>query len=300
MPPCCRQSTARWPSRLTASSCRPLFFPGGDIGKLSVLGTVNDLAVAGAAPLWLSLALILEEGLPLEVLDRVLASIAAAACEAKVCDRHRRHQGRAPRRGRRIVHQYDRRGSDVAAAVCRAGRVAGRRRTVGDRPDRPAWRGRDGRRANSWRFSRIPASDCASLVPAVEALRRSGVPMVSLRDATRGGVSAVLHEWAAACGRTLAIDDPARPGHARGRAESASCWASIRCTSPTKARWSRPSAPDSASKPWTHCDGCPSRAKQPSLATCDRRAPRRCWSNADWAATFRSMNRCGALLPRIC
>jgi hydrogenase expression/formation protein HypE len=62
----------------------PLEFPGGDIGRLAVAGTVNDLAVMGATPLALSLALILEEGLPLDVLDRVLASIAATAREAGV------------------------------------------------------------------------------------------------------------------------------------------------------------------------------------------------------------------------
>src|SRR5439155_3789926 len=57
----------------------PLFFPGGDIGKLAVHGTVNDLAVSGAEPLYLSLGLIVEEGLPLETLRRVLGSVAEAA-----------------------------------------------------------------------------------------------------------------------------------------------------------------------------------------------------------------------------
>ena len=75
----------------------PLEFPGGDIGRLAVCGTVNDLAVMGARPLALSLALIVEEGLPIETLDRIIASIAAAAAEAgvpiatgdtKVIDRH--------------------------------------------------------------------------------------------------------------------------------------------------------------------------------------------------------------------
>ncbi len=62
----------------------PLFFPGGDIGKLAVHGTVNDLAVAGARPLYLSVGLILEEGLEVEVLRRVIDSMAAAAAEAGV------------------------------------------------------------------------------------------------------------------------------------------------------------------------------------------------------------------------
>ena len=64
----------------------PLFFPGGDIGTLAVFGTVNDLIVAGAKPLWLSLSLIIEEGLPMDVLRRVLQSveIGRASCRERV------------------------------------------------------------------------------------------------------------------------------------------------------------------------------------------------------------------------
>lgn len=63
---------------------KPIFFPGGDIGRLAVCGTVNDLAVAGAQPLYLSLAMILEEGLPIEDLRRIVRSAKAAAREAGV------------------------------------------------------------------------------------------------------------------------------------------------------------------------------------------------------------------------
>ncbi len=63
---------------------RPLFFPGGDIGRLAVCGTVNDLAVMGAEPLWLSIGFIIEEGFPVAGLERVLASIARACREAGV------------------------------------------------------------------------------------------------------------------------------------------------------------------------------------------------------------------------
>ena len=62
----------------------PLFFPGGDIGRLAVCGTVNDLAVMGARPLWLTASFILEEGLPLATLDRVIDSMHRAAEEAGV------------------------------------------------------------------------------------------------------------------------------------------------------------------------------------------------------------------------
>ena len=62
----------------------PIFFPGGDIGKLAICGTVNDLAVSGAHPLYLTASFIIEEGLPLEVLEKVVASMAAACREAGV------------------------------------------------------------------------------------------------------------------------------------------------------------------------------------------------------------------------
>jgi hydrogenase expression/formation protein HypE len=67
-----------------ASVVRPLEFPGGDIGRLAVSGTVNDLAVMGARPLALTMSLIIEEGLPLATLDRILDSVAATAREAGV------------------------------------------------------------------------------------------------------------------------------------------------------------------------------------------------------------------------
>ena len=60
----------------------PLFFPGGDIGRLAVFGTVNDLAVSGATPRWMTLGLIIEEGLEWELLDAVLDGVAAAARES--------------------------------------------------------------------------------------------------------------------------------------------------------------------------------------------------------------------------
>jgi len=62
----------------------PLFFPGGDIGKLAVCGTVNDLSMSGARPLWLSAGFIIEEGLPMADLERIVVSMAAAARQAGV------------------------------------------------------------------------------------------------------------------------------------------------------------------------------------------------------------------------
>ena len=73
-----------WPSRTDAYVVTPLFFPGGDIGDLAVNGTVNDLAMSGARPLYLAAAFILEEGFPLADLERIVASMRKAAASADV------------------------------------------------------------------------------------------------------------------------------------------------------------------------------------------------------------------------
>ena len=79
----------------------PLFFPGGNIGDLAVNGTVNDLAVSGARPLYLTCGFILEEGFPVEDLLKIVDSMKTAALGGRRPDRHRRHEGRAARQGRR-------------------------------------------------------------------------------------------------------------------------------------------------------------------------------------------------------
>ena len=86
----------------------PLFFPGGNIGELAINGTVNDLAMSGATPLYLSAAFILEEGLPMEQLSAIVQSMSAAAAAAGVVDRHGRHEGGQSRVGRQNVRHDDR------------------------------------------------------------------------------------------------------------------------------------------------------------------------------------------------
>ena len=76
---------------------KPLRFPGGSIGHLAVHGTVNDLAVQGAEPAWLSVAFVIEEGFPVAELREIVADMAEAARGRGRADRHRRHQGRRPR-----------------------------------------------------------------------------------------------------------------------------------------------------------------------------------------------------------
>jgi hydrogenase expression/formation protein HypE len=188
----------------------PLFFPGGDIGSLAVYGTVNDLAVIGAQPRWLSLALILEEGLELSTLQRVLASIAAAAervgvpvvtGDTKVVPR-----GAADK---------------LFINTTGVGEIVGRTPAgpaaldIGDQLIVTGPIGRHGIAVMAARegldFDPPPQSDSAPLIEAVDALRNAEVPVRALRDATRGGLGAVLHEWAEGSRKSLAIEEGRLP-----------------------------------------------------------------------------------------
>jgi len=189
----------------------PLFFPGGDIGTLSVYGTCNDLAVSGAVPRWLSLSLILEEGLPLPVLEKVLQSVGKAALECQIqivtgdtkVVRHGEADGiflNTTGIGELIdpvppgpeALQMD----DVLIVSGPIGRHGIAILAAREQLD----------------FHPAPASDGATLFPAVQALRDAiGSEVRALRDATRGGVAATLHEWAIASGKTIFVEEKRIP-----------------------------------------------------------------------------------------
>ncbi len=182
----------------------PLFFPGGDIGRLAVFGTANDLAVAGAVPRWLSLGLILEEGLPWNTLQQVLESV-RSACEiarvhvvtgdTKVVPRGAvdglylttagigqlsptSPPGPGAIQPDDVLIVSGPIGSHGAAVLCAR---------------------------EKFDFDPPPRSDCAPLVEPIQAILNSGLMPRAMRDATRGGIAAVLHEWvdAADIGTTL-------------------------------------------------------------------------------------------------
>jgi len=195
------------PLALTTDSfvISPLFFPGGDIGSLAVHGTVNDLAVGGAQPLYLTLSLILEEGLPLALLDCVLRSVAKAAVNARV-----------------QVVTGDTKVVPRGAADGLFINTTGVGRYIEPVPTGPSTlcegdellvTGPIGRHGIAVLCAREelalappPESDSASLADVAKMLRdRLGSRLRTMRDATRGGVAAVLHEWAEACGQTLSI-----------------------------------------------------------------------------------------------
>lgn len=184
----------------------PLFFPGGDIGSLAVYGTVNDLAMAGARPRWISLAFIIEEGLEIGVLGRVLTSIAAAAERVGV------HvvtgDTKVVPRGTADKLFVNTTGVGEFEAAAPPGPQAIQ---VGDELIVSGPVGRHGMAVMAARegieLDPPPQSDSAPLVDAVKAIQSVGIPVRAMRDATRGGLGAVLHEWAEASGKTLAIEE---------------------------------------------------------------------------------------------
>jgi len=195
----------------------PLFFPGGDIGRLAVFGTVNDLVVRGAKPLYLSLAFVIEEGFPLATLDKILDSVAAAAQECGVS---------VVAGDTKVVP----RGAADGLFVCTSGVGA----MVEPAPPGPTMLqtgdvllvsnsiGRHGIAILAARedleFDPQPRTDCAPLLGPVQALRDAGIEVRAMRDATRGGVAAVLQEWAAESNRTLVVDEQRLPITAEVRA----------------------------------------------------------------------------------
>ncbi|HCZ48278.1 MAG TPA: hydrogenase expression/formation protein HypE [Gammaproteobacteria bacterium] len=178
---------------------RPLFFPGGDIGRLAVYGTVNDLAMAGAVPLALTLGLIIEEGLPTETLWRVLLSVREAALDAGV---------RIVTGDTKVVERGH--GDGIYINTTGLGRiehekiVMPERIAAGDAILVSGDIGRHGMAVMGEReglaFSTPIESDCAPLWKTVDAMLSAGIDVHCMRDATRGGLCAVLNELAQAAG----------------------------------------------------------------------------------------------------
>ncbi|MBI4613552.1 MAG: hydrogenase expression/formation protein HypE [Planctomycetes bacterium] len=173
----------------------PLFFPGGDIGRLAICGTVNDLAMAGAEPRWLSAGFILEEGLEVALLERIVSSMRAAAREAgvevvtgdtKVVDRGKGDGAFIATSGIGIVPG----GLDISPARVRPGDAI---LVSGDV-------GRHGIAILSVRegliFEGDVTSDVAPLASLASAVLASGAEVHCFRDLTRGGLATALIEIA--------------------------------------------------------------------------------------------------------
>ena len=190
----------------------PVFFPGGDIGKLSVCGTVNDIAVSGGVPKYLSCAFIIEEGFELSALERIVASIRKAAAEAgvsvvtgdtKVVEKGRgdgiyintagigflKFPGLSPRAirpGDKVIISGTAGDHGTAVMLARSGMMQGGLR-----------------------------SDCAALNGLCETLLASGVKVRVLRDPTRGGAATTLNEFIEGTALGIELDErliPVSPG----------------------------------------------------------------------------------------
>lgn len=189
---------------------RPLVFPGGDIGTLAINGTVNDLAMCGAQPLFLSAGFILEEGLPLDTLGQIVESMAFAAQQAgvllvtgdtKVVERGHGDGVYITTSGVGVIAD----GVDIAAQNARPGDVVIVSGTLGDH----------GMAILSVReglaFETQIVSDCAPLNGLVTALLAEVPDLHVLRDPTRGGVASALNEIAAAANVGIRLDEGAVP-----------------------------------------------------------------------------------------
>jgi hydrogenase expression/formation protein HypE len=182
----------------------PLFFPGGDIGKLAVCGTVNDLAVKGAAPLWMSLGLVLEEGLPIADLRAVIRSMGAAARETGV---------QVVTGDTKVVEKGRCDGMYVNTAGI--GRIVSPR-PLGPSMIRPGdaiivngFLGDHGTAVMARRtgisFTPELSSDCAPLWDLVRSVLESGADVHAMRDLTRGGLAGALCDLAEVRGLNMRI-----------------------------------------------------------------------------------------------
>ena len=194
----------------------PIFFPGGDIGSLAVNGTVNDLAMCGARPLYLSAAFIIEEGLPFESLERVIASMRTCAEAAgvkivtgdtKVVDRGKCDKIFVNTAGVGVVEHS----RVIAPSEIRVGDAILLSGDVG-RHGVAVMASREG-----LEFETTIESDCAPLAAPVLALLDAGVQVRCLRDLTRGGLATSLVEIAESSGmgiqiveREIAIEESVR------------------------------------------------------------------------------------------
>jgi hydrogenase expression/formation protein HypE len=189
---------------------RPLFFPGGDIGRLAVFGSVNDLAMAGARPIALSLGLILEEGLPIATLERVVASIREAAeqCNVAVVTGDTKVVERGKGDGVFI-------NTSAIGVVEHALHIHPSAVEPGDAVLVSGDLGRHGTAILMAReelgFRSTLQSDLAPLHNVVQDLIEHGVQPHCLRDLTRGGLASAIDELARGAGVQIELDEAAIP-----------------------------------------------------------------------------------------
>ena len=191
---------------------KPLFFSGGDIGKMAVCGTLNDLAMSGAKPLYLSCALIIEEGFPIKDLQRIVESMQHAAQQAGVL---------IVTGDTKVVDH----GSGDGVYINTAGigligenvNVLPANIQVGDSIIINSDIARHGiavmLEREGMNFDSSIASDCADLSGLVQELLQAGIEIHCMRDLTRGGLASCLIELAATSHHAIEISEAALPVH---------------------------------------------------------------------------------------
>lgn len=188
----------------------PVEFPGGDIGKLAVCGTINDLAVGGAHPLWLSASFIIEEGCEISLLRRLVASMKSEADAAgisivtgdtKVVERGSADTVFITTSGIGVIPA----GRNLSAATITPGDIAIVNGVLGDHGAAILLARGD------MALSTEITSDCASLGDLVETVLGAAPGVRAARDATRGGLASALNEMAATAGCSIEIDEAALP-----------------------------------------------------------------------------------------
>jgi hydrogenase expression/formation protein HypE len=190
----------------------PLFFPGGNIGKLAVCGTVNDLAVSGADPLYISVAFIIEEGFSMKELELIVRSLAEEAVKAQVIvvtgDTKVVNKGKCDKlfintAGIGSVRKENRLVSK--ARNIQPGDLIFINGTIGDH-GMAVMSARE-----SFNFKTPVVSDCASLNHLIRQVLDQSSRVKFMRDPTRGGVATVLNELAGKTGLGIEIDESALP-----------------------------------------------------------------------------------------
>lgn len=187
----------------------PLFFPGGDIGKLAICGTCNDLAMMGAKPKYLTCAVIIEEGFSVEELEKIVQSMKyelningaiVVSGDTKVVPKGSVDKLFINTTGIGTIEQ-----KGISASALKEGMSILVSRDIGTH-GATVFAAREGISLQS-----SLKTDCASLYPQIKALMDAEVRIIALRDATRGGVAAVLNEWAKSSGVCIEVEEEKIP-----------------------------------------------------------------------------------------
>lgn len=187
----------------------PIFFDGGDIGKLSICGTCNDLAMMGAKPAYMTCAVIVEEGFEIADLETIVVSMkkeleingAIIVCgDTKVVPRGSIDKIFINTTGIGVVQKEGISSNSVSQAdtIIISNQIGRHGATI--------FANREG-----MEFSSALQSDCTSLWPLVEKLLAEGIAITAMRDATRGGVAAVLNEWAKQSNVCIEVNEESLP-----------------------------------------------------------------------------------------